>query len=677
MSATSIITGRRTAWLFVLVPFLLAGFLIGGLGAAEREVETGDQKPHGADSTAAAELAEELPDQATEAAIVLWTAERGELDAQQLAAIEKQAQGPGGLVPAEDGTAAISVVPLRSGSADVVGEQVDDLRAQLREDVPDGVTVQVTGPAGIHADLGKVFDGADVRLLLATMLIVTILLIVTYRSPVLWLIPLIVVGLADRSAVVVATRVLDAVDLPWDGTTTGILSVLVFGAGTDYALLLISRYRDELRAHESRREAMGLALRRTAEAVLASATTVFLAVLTLLLSLTPTTRGLGLASAVGIVVAAAFALVMLPAALVLFGRWIFWPMTPRHGQDAAADSSTSLFHRTGEVVARRPVVVLTSTLLLLAVLAGGLFTVRLGLDQADQFLDEPEAITAATRLAESYPAGTVEPTRVLSRADGKQVLSTVEGTPGVESARITASGNGITQIDAVISAEPGSDAAATTVDRLRSELSGLDDTHVGGAEAEAIDKRSAATRDLWLIVPMVLILVLVGLIALLRSVLGPILMVLSVVATFGAALGATWWVFTGLLGFGAIDVQVPLFAFLFLVALGVDYNIFLLTRTREEARTHGTRDGMLRALTVTGGVITSAGILLAAVFAVLGVLPLVSLAQLGTIVCVGVLLDTLVVRTLLVPALVMLLGERFWWPGRVRRVPVTESPEHR
>ncbi|MBA2955122.1 MMPL family transporter [Nocardioides sp. MAH-18] len=658
----SIIAGRRTAWAFALVPIVFALAAIGVVGEAAHETDPRDLLPDGADSTAAAWLTDDLPDEATEAAIVLWTADEGELDESALAEIERQATGA--LVPAEDGTAVFTVVPVTAGDADEVGAQVDDLREQLRADVPDGVTVQVTGPAGIRADLGKVFDGADLRLLLSTMLIVAVLLVVTYRSPVLWVIPLVVVGLADRVAVVAATQTLDAVGLPWDGTTTGILSVLVFGAGTDYALLLISRYRDELRATAARHEAMAHALRRTSEAVLGSATTVFLAVLTLLLSLTPSTRGLGLACAVGVVVAAAFALVVLPATLVLVGRWAFWPMVPRHGDQAAVDKN-SVFHRVGGVVSRRPALVVTGTLVLLAVLASGLAGVRLGLDQSDQLLDRPESVTAAERLAESYPPGTVEPTQVITRGPQEQVLSSVEETEGVGSARVTGSGGGLAQIEVVLTAEPGSDEAHATIDRLRDTLAEVPDTHVGGNEAEAMDERSAAERDLLLIVPLILVMVLVGLVVLLRSLLGPVLLVLSVVATFVAALGASWWIFTEVMGFAAVDVKIPLFAFLFLVALGVDYNIFLVTRAREEAARYGSREGMLRALTVTGGVITSAGILLAAVFAVLGVLPLVALAQLGTIICVGVLLDTLVVRTMLVPAVAVLLGDRFWWPRRV------------
>lgn len=662
MALAPIIAGRRTAWVFALLPILLAVVLIGGVGEAEHRTDSRDNLPENADSTAAAFLLDELPDEATEAAIVLWTADSGKLSESALGEIKSQAEGE--LVPSEDGTAVFTVIPVEGGNADEIGEKVDALREDLRAEAPDGVTVGVTGPAGIRADLSKVFDGADLRLLLATMLIVAVLLVVTYRSPILWVIPLVVVGVADRFAVVAATQVLDAVNLPWDGTTTGILSVLVFGAGTDYALLLISRYRDELRATQSRHEAMAHALRRTSEAVIGSALTVFLAVLALVLSVVPSTRALGVACAVGIVVAATFALVVLPAALVLFGRWVFWPKVPRHGDQAAVDTD-SIFHKVGRVVSQRPRTVVVGTLLLLAVLASGLTGVRFGLDESDQLLDRPEAVTTGERLAESYPAGTVEPTQVVTRAAENEVLPVVSEVDGVESARVSASGAGVTQIDVVLTAEPGSDEARATVEDIRDALEDVPSTYVGGTEAESLDGRAAAARDMLLILPLILGMVLLGLVIILRSLLGPVLLVLSVIATYVAALGASWWIFTGVFGFEAVDVKIPLFAFLFLVALGVDYNLFLVTRAREEARTFGSREGMLRALTVTGGVITSAGILLAAVFAVLGVLPLVALAQLGTIICVGVLLDTLVVRTMLVPAIAVLLGDRFWWPRRV------------
>lgn len=663
---TSWLVGRRTAWLVALLPLLLAGALIGVLGEGERDASPTDTLPKGADSTIAAQLADELPAEDSSVAIVLWTAADGELSQDQLAALQDQPGalgGPAPLTPSEDGTAAIAVVPVQATSATQNADAVEELRDRLRADAPDGVDVAVTGPAAVQADLAAVFDGANTRLLLVTAGVVALLLVITYRSPVLWLVPLTVVGVADRLSAVVATQLMAATGIAWDESTVGILSVLVFGAGTDYALLLISRYRDELRRHDSRHEAMAFAVRRTAEAVLSSATTVVLGLLTLLLSLVPTTRGLGFACAVGVVIAATFVLVVLPAALVLFGRWVFWPRVPHVGESQLVDTR-SLWRRIGDRVAARPSAFIAGTLLLVVALSSGLLGIRTGLDNADQFLDKPEAISAAERLGESFPSGTSDPTEVLTKDDADDVLAAVTGTDGVASANITQQGAGITQIDAVLAADPGSSEAEATVERLRDAVGPFRSTHVGGTEATTIDERSGAERDQLVILPLILGLVLGALLLLLRAVVAPLLLVATVVATFAASLGVSWWLFTGLLGFDALDVGVPLLAFLFLVALGVDYNIFLVTRAREEAREHGTREGMLRALTATGGVITSAGILLAAVFAVLGVLPLVVLAQLGTIICIGVLLDTLVVRTVLVPALALRLGDRFWWPRR-------------
>lgn len=657
----------RAAWVVALLPLLLAILAIGLLGEGEREQRPTDSLPRGFDSTLAADLDEEVGDDGQDVAIVLFTTDGGDLAGAGRAGLDEAVEAigavPQSLSVADDGSAAFVVVPVTAASATDTVDRVDELRATLADAVPDGVTAQVTGPAGIQADLAKVFDGANTRLLLATASVVAVLLVLTYRSPVLWLVPLLVVGIADRLAAVLATQAMAALGVAWNESTVGILSVLVFGAGTNYALLLISRYRDELGRHASRHEAMSLALRRTVEPVLASATTVVLGLLTLLLSLTPSTRGLGLACAIGIVVAASFVLVVLPATLVLFGRWVFWPRVPRDGATPLAERA-SLWRRVGGVVQRRPAVLVGTTTAVLALLAIGLFRVETGLGRADQFLEQPEAITAAERLAQSFPAGTSSPTEVLTRADAQQVLRAVEEAPGVVSARVAGEGGGVTRIDAVLDADPGTAAARSAVDDLRDALADYDDTHVGGEEAVALDEREGADRDRWVVLPLILGVVLLALVLLLRSVVAPLLLVATVLATYAASMGASWWLFTGLLGFEALDVQVPLFAFLFLVALGVDYNIFLVTRAREEAREHGTRDGMLRALTATGGVITSAGILLGAVFAVLGVLPLVVLAQLGVVVCLGVLLDTLVVRTVLVPALAMLLGERFWWPAR-------------
>ena len=663
-----LITRRWVAGLLALFAILGAGAVIGVVGQAESPATGVAALPNGTDSRAAAELREQLPEDEGSAAVVLYSSDDA-LTAEELALVEERARtlpGATGMPPvvSEDGTAATVFVPVNTKDAVETADVVTELRTAANADLPEGLTAEVTGPAAIQADLAAVFDGANFRLLAATASVVALLLVITYRSPFLWLVPLTVVAVADQLAAVLATHTLAAFGVLWDESTIGILSVLVFGAGTDYALLLISRYRDELRVTPDRRQAMAHALGRTAEAVLSSATTVVLGLLTLLLSVFPATRGLGLACAVGVVVAAAFALVVLPAALVVFGRWIFWPKVPHVGETGLADGH-SFWRRVGDAVAKRPAAFVVVTLLALGVMAAGITQIQTGLKGSDQFLQKPEAISAGERLAQSFPAGAADPAHVVTRGDGAALEATVRGVDGISGARVTASGNGVTEVSAVIEAEPGSDAAADTVVALRDAVDGQAETHVGGTEAEALDAAEASARDRQLILPLILALVLVALVVLLRALVAPFVLVATVVATYLASLGLSWVIFTQLLGFERLDDGVPLLAFVFLVALGVDYNIFLVTRAAEEARGHGAKQGMLRALAATGGVITSAGILLAAVFAVLGVLPLVVLAQLGVVICVGVLLDTLVVRTVLVPALALILGDRFWWPRRL------------
>ena len=366
----------------------------------------------------------------------------------------------------EDGTALLAVVPVDADDATATAEAVKEIRAAVKADLPDGVTAQVTGPAAVQADLAAVFAGANTRLLIATASVVAMLLVLTYRSPILWIFPLIVVGVADRLASVLATHTLAAFDVVWDESTIGILSVLVFGAGTDYALLLISRYRDELRSHHDRREAMSLALRRTAEAVLSSSVTVVIGLLTLLLSLFPATRGLGLACAVGIVVAAAFVLLVLPAALVIFDRWIFWPRVPREGEAALADGE-SLWRKVGNRVAAHPRRIISVTLVVLAVMAAGILFIDTGLKSSDQFLQKPEAISASERLAQSFPAGSADPAIIVTTADPDAVTAAATGVEGIAGARTVNEGNGVTEINAVIEAAPGSEEAADTVRALR------------------------------------------------------------------------------------------------------------------------------------------------------------------------------------------------------------------
>jgi putative drug exporter of the RND superfamily len=637
-------------------------------------------------------LQAQLPDADVAPALVVYSRSDGApLGDPALGAVRGRAQAlaplaVGGQVPppqvAPDRTVAVLAVPLRTDpdpdQAQGTVDAVEKVRATAAQGLPDGVRAQVTGGPAFTADLNAVFEGADSRLLLVTVLVVAALLLVTYRSPVLWIVPLVVVATAEQVTLRLVDVVLPRLDLASNGATTGITSVLVFGAATDYALLLIARYREELRRTESRYAAMGDALRRTTEAIVASGTTVVLAVLTLLLATVEGNRALGVAAAVGVVVAMLAALVVLPAALVLCGRGLFWPFVPRFG---SAPTEGRLWGRLGERVARRPRLVVLGSVAVLLALATGALGAGTGLSQTEQFRVKPEAVLGAETLARAFPAGTTDPVVVTTTpAAAERVAAAARGVDGVASAEVGRSGGGVAEVSVVLAAEPGTAASDGTIRDLRRVLADVPGAQaaVGGGVAAVLDLKDAYAHDVRVILPLILVLVGVVLVILLRGLVAPLLLVLTVIASYLASLGAAWLLFEHVLGFPALDSGVVLLSFLFLVALGVDYNIFLVTRAREDAAVLGSTAGMLRALRVTGGVITSAGVLLAAVFAVLGVLPLITLTQIGIIVCVGVLLDTLLVRTVLVPALAFTLGDRFWGPGRPGRgVPHAGADEDR
>ncbi len=571
----------------------------------------------------------------------------------------------------DDGAAAVVTIPLtKSDTTEVITERVKEMRAVMNEDLPSGLIAKLTGAEGFQADIAGVFAGANFLLLGVTALVVIVLLLITYRSPILWLIPLLVIGTADRMASILAGQVAKAIDITLDGSVTGILSVLVFGAGTNYALLIISRYREELLLHENRREAMAKAWRAAAPAIFASGSTVVLALITLVLATLEGTRSLGIACAVGIVVAMISALFVLPAALVIFGRWIFWPVAPKLGGVNKTDNG--LWAKLGRGVSKKPIVVAIAGFAVLGILASGATGIKIGLASTEQFTVKPEAVIGLELLDESFPGGQTSPTVVI--AENKQVdrvLEAIKGIDGVDEATVAKEQSGdvitdgsITKIDVVLNGTSRSDEAFASIAAIREAVADIDGTLVGGQDAQALDVKNAYAVDQGLLIPLILVLVFMVLVLLLRSLVAPVLLLLTVVASFFASMGAGWLVFTQLLGFPALDLSVFLYSFLFLVALGVDYNIFLVTRAQEESEKVGLKAGMIKALSSTGGVITSAGILLAAVFAVLGVLPLIALTQIGVIVCIGVLLDTLLVRTVIVPALAFIAGEKFWWPRK-------------
>ncbi|MGX1737848.1 MMPL family transporter [Corynebacterium flavescens] len=640
-------TIRRFRWLSLLLLILGAAALtLGGVDQPESGTST---LPKGAESTTVAQLQEKAAQEdsdasSAQAALVFFSSEQ-QLD---LAAMAQRAAELGGpLIPSDDGTAALIPVEVPAGTATDNAAAVANLRESAAHDLPAGVNSQVTGPAAIQADLANVFEGANFLLLSVTAAIVAILLIITYRSPVLWILPLAVIGVADRVAATLFTYVLDAFGLSWNESTAGILSVLVFGAGTNYALLLISRYREELTRHEDRFSAMARSWLPTLKTVSASAGTVILGVACLLLSSVPVTQGLGAAAMVGIAVAWVFALFVLPGVLVTFGRWIFWPRRPEAGHKL----SHGFWDRVGGVVAKRPKQIVACSIVALGICSLGCLQINTGITEADQFIDTPESISAASELEEAFPQQSATPP-ILATRDASATQAQLASLGATATAR-PGNPEGWTLLQ----------VSGADIDELRTAFSGSD-VLVGGPEAELMDEEAAAASDREIIFPLILLLILGALIIMLRSLLAPLIMVASVLLTNLAALGLGWWLSHYVFGFDALASTTPLYAFVFLVALGIDYTIFLITRARENARDMGTRRGILTSLSATGGVITSAGVLLAAVFAALGVLPLVVLAQLGITVFVGVLLDTLIVRTLLVPALVELLGEKFWWPAR-------------
>ncbi|KZS67254.1 MMPL family transporter [Mycobacterium ostraviense] len=670
------VTGRRS-WLITLAVVLFGvGFmvLIGPNAAA-------GQAPQSVPSNSASAKVEALSAQfpggdRAPLLVVLTRADGAVLDSADLKAAEQgrdrmQAAAQPGAPPAPlpvqvsaDGKAAIGVISISTGLSGLeLTDAVTSLRAAAHRGLPADLDAHVTGGPAFGADIANAFSGANVTLLAVTGTVVALLLIATYRSPVLWLLPLLVIGFADRLAAAAGTAVASVTGLSFDGATSGITSVLVFGAGTNYALLLISRYRQELRRHAEHRGALRRAVRMSAPAIVASNATVVLALLTLLFAATPSTRSLGALAACGLLVAAVSVLVVLPPLLALSGRRLFWPFIP--DPDAGATLESGLWHSVAERVARRPALVAATTIALLALLATGLLGIRTGLSQTEQFRVKADSVTGFDIVDRHFPAGLASPTIVVApAAQVRQVQQAISATPGVVSA--TESGRsttGLAKWSVVIEAPPSSKKAFSIVAALRNSTAAASPgALVGGADAQALDVGNAAAQDRRVLIPAILMVILLVLYALLRAALAPPTLLAATILGALAALGLGGWASIHVFGFPALDNSTPLFAFLFLAALGVDYTIFLVTRAREEAAHHGARDGMIRAVSATGGVITSAGIVLAAVFCVLGVLPLIALTQIGIIVGLGILLDTFVVRTLVIPALFTLIGNRIWWP---------------
>jgi putative drug exporter of the RND superfamily len=679
-----IIAGLLLLWLLVLV---VAGPFSGRLA----EVQKNDNAaflPKTAESTEVNELQQRFVNQDTTPAILVWERPAGITDSDltsikaDLAEVKAvpRVVAVSEPLPSQDRRAVQAIVQIAGTDGDELTDATTAVRLAVQQ--RSGISAYVTGPAGILADFIAAFGGIDSTLLLVTGVVVIVILLLVYRSPVLWFFPILSVGAAYSLAAGLVYWLADSDVLTLNGQSQGILTVLVFGAGTDYALLIISRFREELRRHEGRYEAMGAALRGAGPAILASGVTVILGLLCLLFSDLSSNKSLGPVAALGIAATMAAMLTLLPALLALAGRKAFWPFVPHFG--SASTETAGIWGRVARFVGRRgrPAAVVVS--LALIALAFGITQLRVsGLAQSESFTTTQESVTGQQVLERHFPAGVGSPAVIIaSESAGPRVLAAVTGTSGVASAAFLtgpapAGGpaaaprveGGLVEIDAVLASAPDSAAARDTIERLRTAVHAVpsSEAKVGGFTAINLDVSDASTRDRTVIIPIVLLVIFVVLAVLLRALVAPLLLIVTVVLSFAATLGVCALVFNHVFGFAGADTSFPLFTFVFLVALGIDYNIFLMTRVREESLRLGTRAGVLRGLAVTGGVITSAGVVLAATFSVLGVLPLVFLAEIGFAVAFGVLLDTIVVRSLLVPALVYDLGPVVWWPSALAR----------
>lgn len=664
----------------------LGGPYFGRLGEVQSQ-SAEDFLPATAESTRVRELQQEVAANTGIPAIIIVTGEDG---------VPQSAQSRIGdlLAPIGeiDGVAAISP-PIPSEARTTAGDPealvafatlsveadpasvVDAMRSALDE-IPEDLSVYVTGPAGFAADLTEAFGGIDGILLLVAVVAVLVILLIVYRSPILPLVVLFTAVSALGASVVLVYWMASAGWIVLNGQAQGILFILVVGAATDYALLLVSRYRDALRTEPSHRRALMAAWRGVLEPIAASASTVIAGLLVLLLSDLNSNQALGPVAAVGIVCAFVAGLTLLPALLALIGRPAFFPAIPKPTKQAEDVSlHGGIWARLASLVQRRPRLLWVTSAAVLALLA--VAAPRLdatGVAQSELFIGEVESVDGQAVLAEYFTAGAGTPVVVIAPSDrAAEIVALVEADPAVSSAEqeggaFTWDGRELVEINATLNYAGDSEEALDAVERLRSEVAALDaGVLIGGSSATNLDSREAATRDLWTIVPIVLVVITLILFLLLRAAFAPVLLVATTVLSYLAALGISALVFEFGFGFPGADPAVPLFAFVFLVALGIDYNIFLTTRVREESLEHGTRPGILRGLRATGGVITSAGIVLAATFAALAVIPILFLVQIAFIVALGVLIDAIVVRSILVPGLLYDIGSPIWWPSKRAR----------
>ncbi len=679
-------SGRWSKWavlVFWIAVFAVAGPLSGKLNSAQKN-DASSWLPKNAESTQVVDLAKKFTPSDVFPALVVYERSGGPVTAADRAKVAADMRRFAGVpdvtgkilgpIPSRDGQALQVVVPVKVNSKGNGWQQLSPRVKQMRSIAhanAGDLHAYVTGPGGYFADFANVFSGFDTTLLYITALIVVVILLLTYRSPVLWILPLTCVFVALTAAQAVIYLLARHAGLTVNGQTAFILTVLVFGAGTDYALLLTARYREELRRHADRHQAMAVALGRAGPAILASGSTVILSLLTLLVAELASTKSLGPVMAIGVAVGLCAMLTLLPALLVIFGRWMFWPLRPTLG--SAEPTERGLWARIGRRMARRPRMVWIVTAVVLAALALGLTGLKAnGLQNKDGFRTHPESVTGDAVLARHFPAGAGDPVQVIGNAAAAgQLQSALSGNAGVTGVTRPVVKDGLAYLEGTLTSSSDSQASYRTIDRLRSRVHAIQgaDAKVGGGSAVNLDIQRATRHDRNLVVPLVLLVVMVILGLVLRAVVSPLLLAATVVLSFAAALGVSAQAFDHLFKFAGADPSLPLWTFVFLVALGTDYNIFLMTRVHEEARRHGTRPGALIGLAATGGVITSAGVVLAGTFAALGTLPLVFITELGFAVAFGVLLDTFVVRSVLVTALNLDVGRWIWWPSGLYRKP--------
>jgi putative drug exporter of the RND superfamily len=687
----AIASGRRAKWavvVFWLVIVAVAGPLSGKLTGAEKN-DSSSWLPAKAESTQVLNLQSQFQSPNIFTAVVVYDRPSGltAADRAKAAADAKQftqvtgvvASQVAGPVFAQDGKAIETIVPVNLGSKGWNG--ASDAATSLRNIAQanaDGLSVHIAGPLGSAADSANSFKGIDGTLLAATLVVVIVLLLITYRSPILWLFPVISAGIALTSAEALIYLLAAHAGLTVNAQSAGILYVLVFGAGTDYALLLTARYREELRRHENRHEAMALALRRAGPAIIASAGTVILGLLTLSVAELNSTKSLGPVLAIGVGVALVSMMTLLPALLLIFGRWIFWPVKPTFG--SAEPTARGFWAGVGQRIAPRPRVVWITTAVILGILALGLTGLKAsGLTAAESFVGHhPDSVVGQTVISQNFPGGAGQPVVVVSNVpQAAEVKAAFKGTPGITGVTGPLVRDGHAFLQGTLTSAPDSQTAFNTIDKVRTAVHAVPGANamVGGNTAVTLDIARAADHDRNVIIPIILALVFVILGLLLRAIVAPIMLIATVVLSFAAALGVSSLFFNHVFNYGNADNSFPLFVFVFLVALGIDYNIFLMTRVREEAGKHGPRRGALTGLSATGGVITSAGCVLAGTFAALSTLPVTFLAELGFAVAFGVLLDTIVVRSVLVTALNLDLGRWVWWPSRLYRQSLPEPEQ--